>query len=149
MDKKPDPSQLYREVIMRHQRAPFGYEPLPGASHTLEARNPLCGDAFTLYIDWAEGRARRARFQGFGCAISKASTSLLVQLIEGRTRKEIAGLIRDLRCIAEPACEPPEQAPEELFAFLAARDYPARKTCVTLSWDRLDAFLGEVGGDRD
>ncbi len=143
MATDPDPKDLYQQVIMQHNRSPVGFERDEDAPIVIEAYNPLCGDRFTLYLDWADGKLCRARFFGYGCAISKASTSVLMERIEGKSPVEIRALIDLMCCVAEPGCGLPDDLPDELRAFLAARRFPARKTCVTLSWEALAAHMRE------
>lgn len=136
-----DPRNLYQSVIMRHNREPVRYEKHPEAAVIIEAYNPLCGDQFKLFLDLEDGRVIHAHFHGYGCAISKASTSVLVDRIEGRPLDEVRALIeRYLRLVkgdADPAAEPDE----ELQAFAAARDFPARIQCATLAWEYLQRYL--------
>ena len=136
-----DPRQLYQSVIMRHNRAPVRYEKRPEAEVVIEAYNPLCGDHFKLFLDVEGGRVIHAYFHGYGCAISKASTSVLVDRIEGCTLDEIRSLIdhylRLIKGDADLAADPDE----ELQAFTAARDFPARLQCATLAWEYLQRYL--------
>ena len=77
--------ELYREVILDHNRKPRNFGELPGANHVIEAVNPLCGDKLTLYVNVADGRVADIRFKGTGCAISVASSSLMTERVKGQT----------------------------------------------------------------
>jgi len=76
--------QLYKTVILKHNNAPFHYEKKEMAPHQLEAYNPLCGDRFNLFLDVKNGVIESIHFHGYGCAISKASTSVLAKNLEGK-----------------------------------------------------------------
>src|SRR5262249_17039213 len=79
---------LYQEVILEHSKRPRNYRTLEAANRTAEAYNPLCGDHFTIYLDVGEGHIRDIAFQGSGCAISKASASMMTQAVKGKRTDE-------------------------------------------------------------
>ncbi len=83
-----DLRELYQEVILEHSKAPRNYRELATASHRAEGYNPLCGDHFTVYLSVEGDSIRDISFQGFGCAISKASASMMTQSVKGKTRAE-------------------------------------------------------------
>lgn len=137
-----DPKQLYQEVILRHSNAPFHFEKWEEAPIVIEAYNPLCGDQFRLFLELEEGRVKRVSFHGYGCAISKASTSILVEKILGMSVEEIRRLTKEFYKIVRPdGGELNAGADEELAAFAAARHFPARLQCATLSWEALEKEL--------
>lgn len=136
-----DPQDLYQDVILRHSREPAGFERREDAGLVIEAYNPLCGDQFRLFLDIEGDRIVRASFYGYGCAISKASTSVLVQRLPGLSLDEAGALIREFFAVVREGESPPENADPELLAFSAARHFPARLSCATLSWEALDRFL--------
>ena len=82
----PDLRELYQEVILEHSKAPRNYRELATANHRAEGYNPLCGDHFTVYLDLEGDSIRDISFQGSGCAISKASASLMTQSVKGKTQ---------------------------------------------------------------
>ena len=88
----PDLRELYQEVILEHSKAPRNYRELATANHRAEGYNPLCGDHFTVYLDLEGDSIRDISFQGSGCAISKASASLMTQSLKGKTKAEAARL---------------------------------------------------------
>ncbi|MFZ0279494.1 MAG: SUF system NifU family Fe-S cluster assembly protein [Candidatus Sulfotelmatobacter sp.] len=92
----PDLRELYQEVILEHSKAPRNYRELATANHRAEGYNPLCGDHFTVYLDLEGDSIRDVSFQGSGCAISKASASLMTQSVKGKTRAEAARLFDPL-----------------------------------------------------
>ncbi|GJM35953.1 MAG: iron-sulfur cluster assembly scaffold protein [Saprospiraceae bacterium] len=133
-------SNLYQQTILRHNKSPYHYGRPETSDVVLEAYNPLCGDKYKIYLDVVEDRIDKAYFFGYGCAISKASTSVLVQRLEGKKLSAILelcqhfleSLVRENADIAED---------EELAAFSAARQFPGRLKCASLSWDSLIEYL--------
>jgi nitrogen fixation NifU-like protein len=130
-------SELYDAVIMQHNRNPIGYEKHPDAAYTLEAYNPICGDKFKLYLDIEQGRVVAAHFSGYGCAISKAATSVLVGQVKGQSLGQVKKIIQtyfetlDTEGGAEAFSE---GATSEFLSFAAVRHFPERLACATLSW---------------
>ena len=136
----PRLKELYQSVILKHSKEPVNYEKREEAKQQLDAYNSLCGDRFQLYFDLEDDKIRNLSFHGYGCAISKASTSVLVQFLEGKSLDEAEQLAKDyLKSLAEES----ESAnlPEEFEAFGAARDFPGRMKCATLAWEELVAFV--------
>ena len=80
---------LYQEVVLDHGKRPRNFGPLEGATHRAEGLNPLCGDHFTVYAKVDGGVVREAKFEGSGCAISKASASVMTGVVKGKTAEEI------------------------------------------------------------
>jgi nitrogen fixation protein NifU and related proteins len=131
-------SQLYQGVIMKHNNEPFYFEKRTTAQHIIEAYNPMCGDKFKLFLDIENDIVTQATFHGYGCAISKASTSVLMKNIQGQPLSKIADLIADYFKIMENTSE---NTDEELTAFAAAKDFPGRIKCATLAWDSINEFI--------
>ncbi|HMQ48497.1 MAG TPA: SUF system NifU family Fe-S cluster assembly protein [Saprospiraceae bacterium] len=132
--------QLYQELILQHHRHPVHFEKREDAGAVIEAYNPICGDRFQLYLDMADEKIARISFYGYGCAISKAATSVLVSQMDGQ------GVIQAAQTIERflHALQSTEENPileNELAAFLPARQFPERMQCVTLSWEALKTFL--------
>lgn len=134
--------QLYKTVILKHNNAPFHYEKKEGATHQLEAYNPLCGDRFKLFLEVKEGIIESIHFHGYGCAISKASTSVLVKNLEGKTKEQALALCGEFQQVVLPDATATNEL-EEFEAFAAAKDFPGRLTCATLSWEAVQSFLVE------
>src|SRR5204863_1939166 len=104
-----DLSDLYQEVILDHNRRPRNFHAIADASHTAEGYNPLCGDRLTLYLKLADGVVSEAAFEGAGCAISKASASMMTDAIKGRTIEEVEALFeRFHRMVTTPPDVPVE-----------------------------------------
>ncbi|MEN0003591.1 MAG: Fe-S cluster assembly sulfur transfer protein SufU [Bacteroidota bacterium] len=136
--------QLYQSVILEHQREPFHYQKQENASLKLEAYNPLCGDKFELFLEMKGDRITEAYFFGYGCAISKASSSVLVKRIIGKSLEEVRELFDQFYDVVQPdAGAPVSNVDEELEAFAGARQFPGRLKCATLSWDALKEFIEE------
>jgi len=134
--------QLYKTVILKHNKEPFHYEKKTRATHQLEAYNPLCGDRFNLFLEVKNGIIESIHFHGYGCAISKASTSVLAKNLEGKKITTALALCQDFQQVVSPD-NTAENEQEEFEAFAAAKDFPGRLTCATLSWEVMQAFLTE------
>ncbi len=87
-----DLRELYQDVILEHSKAPRNYRELKTANHKAEGYNPLCGDHFTIYLDLEGDAIRDVTFQGSGCAISKASASMMTQSVKGKSKEEATKL---------------------------------------------------------
>lgn len=137
--------QLYQSVILEHSNHPVHYEKREGSTYTLDAYNPLCGDRFSLYFDVEDGKIRNLCFYGYGCAISKASTSVLAKRLEGKSLTEAAALCQAFAAVVQPAAPLPAEVDEEFEAFAAAREFPGRIKCAALSWEEMETFLALKG----
>ena len=136
-----DLSDLYQEVILDHNRRPRNFHALADASHSAEGYNPLCGDRLTLYLKLADGTIEDVAFQGAGCAISKASASMMTDALKGRTVAEANALFdRFHRMVTTP----PDQAVEDmgkLSSLAGVREFPVRVKCASLAWHTLKAAM--------
>ncbi len=133
--------QLYQSVILEHNNRPVRYEKNEGSTFALDAYNPLCGDRFQLYFGLEEGKIKGLSFHGYGCAISKASTSILVKHLEGQPIQKALELCRAFGAVVRPEAPAVEGAEEDFEAFAAAREFPQRLKCATLSWEEMERFL--------
>ena len=138
-----DIADLYQDLIIDHGTRPRNFKTLEGAQ-SAEGYNPLCGDRVTVYVRMEGDRVADAGFQGEGCAISKASASLMTESIKGRTRREIEDMFSSFRAVVTGAADPDGQL-GKLAVFEGLRDFPARVKCGTLAWHALCAAL-ENGG---
>ncbi len=133
--------ELYKSVILEHDRAPFNFKKNESATHIIQANNEICGDRFELFFEIKNGIIEDVSFHGFGCAISKASTSVLVKKINGQSisgaKKTIDLFLKNIISNNENS----EIADEELSAFSAAKDFPGRQKCATLAWEEMGEFL--------
>src|SRR5512147_2041190 len=84
--------ELYQETILEHSRKPRNYGELPSANHKAEGYNPLCGDHYTIFLNVKDGKISEISFHGAGCAISKASASMMTQILKGKSEQEAEAL---------------------------------------------------------
>jgi nitrogen fixation NifU-like protein len=133
---------LYQQVILDHNQRPRNFRALDGPVRRTEGHNPLCGDRLTLFVDVQEGRVRDVGFIGAGCAISKASASLMTEAVKGKTREEAEALFRVFHGLVtgeKVSADDPRLG--KLVVFAGVRDYPVRVKCATLAWHTLHAAL--------
>jgi len=138
-----DLRDLYQEVILEHSKAPRNFRELTGANHKAEGFNPLCGDHFTVYLDLDGDSIRDIAFQGSGCAISKASASMMTQILKGKTRAEaehLFGTFHGMVTGHEQKAEDPAEL-GKLEVFSGVSEFPVRVKCATLAWHTLQAAL--------
>lgn len=134
-------SDLYQEVILDHNRRPRNFHALADASHTAEGYNPLCGDRLTLYLQVTGDTITDMSFEGAGCAISKASASMMTDALKGRT---IADANRLFDRFHRMVTTPPDQAVEDmgkLSSLAGVREFPVRVKCASLAWHTLKAAM--------
>lgn len=139
----PDLRDLYQEVILEHSKSPRNYGELAGANHKAEGFNPLCGDHFTIYVDIEGDAIRDIRFQGAGCAISKASASMMTQSVKGKTLEEAEEIFQRFHGLvtAKSRAGSEEKDLGKLAVFSSVSEYPVRVKCATLAWHALHAAL--------
>jgi nitrogen fixation NifU-like protein len=132
---------LYQEVILDHNRRPRNFHALAGASHSAEGYNPLCGDRLTLYLKLNGDTIEDVSFEGAGCAISKASASMMTDALKGRSIAEADALFdRFHRMVTTPPSEPVEDM-GKLSSLAGVREFPVRVKCASLAWHTLRAAL--------
>jgi len=138
----PDLRELYQEVILEHNKAPRNYREMETANHTAEGYNPLCGDHFTVYLDLEDDSIRDISFQGSGCAISKASASLMTQSVRGKTRAEAEILFNQFHKLVTGQPANGSRADlGKLAVFSGVSEFPVRVKCATLAWHALHAAM--------
>ena len=136
-----DLSDLYQEVILDHNKRPRNFRVLERPSHHAEGFNPLCGDRFDLFINVEGDRIADVGFQGSGCAISKASASLMTDAIKGRSLAEVRDLFdRFHRMVTTPTDRTVEDL-GKLLVLAGVREFPVRVKCASLAWHTLKAAL--------
>ena len=138
-----DLSELYQQVILDHNRKPRNYKQLDEASRRQEGYNPLCGDQLTLYVQMEGEVIKDIGFQGSGCAISKASASMMTTAVKGKTRQEAETLFDEFHRMVKGELDP-EVEPNHLgrlAIFAGVREFPARVKCASLSWHTVRAAL--------
>ncbi|MSQ26012.1 MAG: SUF system NifU family Fe-S cluster assembly protein [Dehalococcoidia bacterium] len=135
--------ELYQEMVLDHNSRPRNFKKLEGATHQSEGYNPLCGDRITLYLKMRGDLIEDLGFQGTGCAISRASASMMTQSIKGKTieqAEEIFGAFHKMvtRDVGEPY-DSDDLGDLEVLSGVA--EFPARVKCASLSWHTLNAAL--------
>lgn len=136
-------SDLYQEVILDHNRRPRNFHAIAGASHTAEGYNPLCGDRLTLYLQVTGDTITDMSFEGAGCAISKASASMMTDALKGRTVAEADALFARFH---QMVTTPPDQPVEDmgkLSSLAGVREFPVRVKCASLAWHTLKAAMAQ------
>ena len=132
-----DLKKMYNQLLLEKQKDTSGFEKREGASHMLEAFNPLCGDRFTLYLDIEDNHIKAASYHGYGCALSKVSTALLIESLPGKSLEESKQIITNYFSELKA-----DQSSNDLVKALAlARNFPGREQCTTLSWETLWKYL--------
>lgn len=140
-----DLNELYQEVILDHNRRPRNFRVIADASRQQEGYNPLCGDRLTLYVRVRNGVVDDVAFQGSGCAISKASASLMTEALKGRPVDEARDLFeRFHRMITSPPGSPVDDL-GKLSVLAGVREYPTRVKCASLAWHTLKAAVADEG----
>jgi nitrogen fixation NifU-like protein len=138
-----DLRDLYQDVILEHSKAPRNFRELASANHKAEGFNPLCGDHFTVYLDLQGDSIHDITFQGSGCAISKASASMMTQSLKGKTKadaEKLFGRFHDMVTGHEPSNGEQEEL-GKLTVFSGVSEFPVRVKCATLAWHTLQAAL--------
>ena len=146
-------AELYQQVILDHNQRPRNFHVLEGAARRADGHNPLCGDRLALYVDVRDGVIRDIAFVGSGCAISKASASMMTDAVKGKTEGEAGELFRVFHALvtgengAMAAPDAPDGDPRlgKLVVFAGVRDYPVRVKCATLAWHTLRVALENRG----
>jgi nitrogen fixation NifU-like protein len=140
-------SDLYQEVILDHGKRPRNFGKLEAATHRAEGRNPLCGDHLVLEARLDGGKVAEARFVGDGCAISKASASVMTGLVKGKTPAEVDEMFQVFHQLVTegPGAMPDLEALGKLAVFGGVHDFPTRVKCASLAWHTLRAALAGGG----
>jgi len=137
-----DLRDLYQELILEHSKAPRNYRELKHADHKAEGYNPLCGDHFTVFVKMEGDHIRDIAFQGSGCAISKASASMMTQSLKGKTKAEAEKLFERFHKVVTGQAVNGDQAElGKLAVFSGVSEFPTRVKCATLAWHTLEAAL--------
>ncbi|HET9651393.1 MAG TPA: SUF system NifU family Fe-S cluster assembly protein [Steroidobacteraceae bacterium] len=136
-----DLKELYRDVILDHNRRPRNFGALAGASHHAEGNNPLCGDRLSLALRLDGDRIADIRFEGSGCAISTASASLMTEAVKGKDRAAVRQLFEEVHTLLTQPDAPADATLGKLAALSGVREFPARVKCASLCWHTLNAAL--------
>ena len=139
--------ELYQSLILDHNRSPRNFGPLEGADRHAEGYNPLCGDQITVYARIEDGVIRDVAFEGSGCAISKASASMMTDGVAGKTEAQAERLFELFHAMVtgegNRSAPPPELG--KLAVFSGVCEFPARVKCASLAWHTLRAAMKGSG----
>ena len=138
-------NELYQQVILDHNRKPRNFHAIENASHSCHGINPLCGDDITVYlnVDEEAGKIDEVSFQGSGCAISKASTSMMTTFLKGKSVDEARQIKEEFHKMILGEMDPKKEAHPlgKLTLFMGIREYPSRTKCASLAWHTLVGAL--------
>ena len=137
-----DLSDLYQEILLEHNRRPRNFRALDDATHQADGFNPLCGDQISLQLKVGHDKVDDVGFQGHGCAISRASASLLTQAVKGATSDEAIAMFDEFhRMLTEPDAELDYDLLGDLEMLAGVIAYPTRIKCAILPWHTLKAAI--------
>lgn len=139
-------NELYQEVILDHNRRPHNFRVIDNASAKQEGFNPLCGDRLTLYLTLDGDVIKDVAFQGSGCAISKASASLMTDALKGKTVSEARGLFDEFHAMITSNLEQPPADLGKLSVLAGVREFPTRVKCASLAWHTMKAAVDQRTG---
>ncbi|MPZ14029.1 MAG: SUF system NifU family Fe-S cluster assembly protein [Chloroflexi bacterium] len=136
-------TELYQEVILDHNRRPRNFAKLESANRMAEGINPLCGDQVVVYLQLDGDRIVDMSFQGYGCAIAKASASLMTEQLKGKSRADADQLFAALHALltGDPSVDLSEDGLGKLEVLAGVREFPIRVKCATLAWHAMRAAL--------
>ena len=136
-------SDLYQEVILEHNKNPRNFREIADADQYADGKNPLCGDALRVYVAMDGDKIADVAFKGSGCAISKASASMMTQAVKGKTREEAEAIFGEFHKMVtgELDIETDDNDLGKLRIFSGVLEFPARVKCASLSWHTLNAAL--------
>ena len=136
-------SELYQELILDHNRRPRNFGSLPDANRSAEGYNPLCGDKLKVYLRLENDRIAGVSFEGSGCAISKASASLMTDAVKGQTIIDATALFDRVHAMLTTPIDRPVDASDvgKLAVLSGVREFPVRIKCASLAWHTLKAAL--------
>ena len=139
-------SELYQQVILDHNKNPRNFRVLEDATHQCNGHNPLCGDKIMVYMKIStEGKVTDASFQGSGCAISKASSSMMTKFVKGKTVDELHTVFDEFHALVKGENDFKEVGHHlgKLVLFEGVKNYPARVKCATLAWHAVKGALNK------
>ena len=140
-------SELYQQVILDHNKKPRNFHKLETANRTAEGYNPLCGDQLNIYLQVEDDQVKDVSFEGSGCAISKASASMMTQAVKGKNKREAELLFDEFHRMVTGRLNE-ESEPNQLGRlkiFAGVRDFPVRVKCASLPWHTMHAALQNKG----
>ena len=141
-------SELYQEILLEHNSKPRNFRKMEGATQSAEGFNPLCGDMITVFLDVSDGVITDVSFQGSGCAISRASASMMTQSVKGKTTQEAGETFEAFRLmLTDLDAELDYDTLGDLESLSGVIEFPTRIKCAVLAWHTLRAALdGQTEG---
>jgi nitrogen fixation NifU-like protein len=136
-----DLKELYRDVILDHNKRPRNFGKLEPSDAYADGHNPLCGDRLTVFLKMDGDRVEDIRFEGKGCAISTASASMMTEAIKGKKKADIGQLFEQIHSLLTRQDAVADPSLGKLAALSGVREYPARVKCASLCWHTLNAAL--------
>ena len=136
-----DLKELYRDVILDHNRRPRNFGRIEPSDGHADGHNPLCGDRLTVWLRLKDDRIEDIRFEGKGCAISTASASLMTEAVKGKDRQTVQSLYGRVHSLLTRQDAVPDASLGKLAALSGVREFPARVKCASLCWHTLNAAL--------
>ena len=135
--------ELYRETILDHNKRPRNFRKIENADAAVDGFNPLCGDHYTVYVKFDGDVLADIAFEGSGCAISKASASVMSEAVKGKTKSEIGKLFDTFHRLVTGEADPMADIDNlgKLAAFSGVSEFPARVKCAILAWHTLHAAV--------
>jgi nitrogen fixation protein NifU and related proteins len=144
-----DLKDLYRDVILDHNKKPRNFGTLESADARADGHNPLCGDRLTVFLRMNGDRVEDIRFEGKGCAISTASASMMTEAIKGKDKADIGTLFGKIHSLLTQQNAVADSSLGKLAALSGVREYPARVKCASLCWHTLNAALERSADARN
>ena len=140
-------SELYQQVILDHNKKPRNFRKLETANHSAEGYNPLCGDHLTVYMNLEADLVKDVGFEGSGCAISKASASMMTTSVKGKSKEEAEVMFEEFHRMVKGDLDPESEQNHlgRLKIFAGVREFPDSVKCASLSWHTLRAALEGKG----
>lgn len=136
-----DLRDLYQQAILDHSKRPRNFRKPDAYSHMAQGHNPLCGDQVLIFANVQDGEIRDVGFQGKGCAICMASTSVMTEIVKGRKVEDAEALYDSFHHLMTDAAPPAGHDLGKLEVFAGVREFPVRVKCATLPWHTLHAAL--------
>lgn len=135
--------ELYQQVILDHNKSPRNFKKIEDANHFAEGYNPLCGDKINIYVNLEGDKVKNISFQGSGCAISKASASLMSTIVKGKTLEEAEKIFEEFHHMVTGTHDEEVDLGKmgKLAVFAGVKDFPARVKCASLAWHTMIAAL--------
>ena len=139
-------SELYQEILLEHNSKPRNFRKLEDSSQTAEGYNPLCGDQITVYLKVEDSIIKDVGFQGSGCAISRASASMMTQSVKDQTLEKVTEVLESFhQMMTDPDADLDYDALGDLESLAGVIAYPTRIKCAVLAWHTLRAAMDDKG----